>query len=515
MQRYKILWADDEIELLKAHIIFLESKGYDVTPVNSGIEALEVIDKEPFDVVFLDENMPGMTGLEVLPEIKGIKPTIPVVMITKSEEEHIMEEAIGEKIADYLIKPLNPNQVLLSVKKLLHNTRLVSEKTNANYQQAFQQISMMYNSGADADEWKEIYKKLTYHEIEITQTEHKSMEEVLLMQKNEANANFCRFIEENYEYWMDDDDAPLMSHHLFKEKVAPELKDGKKVFFIIIDNLRYDQWLVIRSAVSQYLKVEEDMYYSILPTTTSHARNAIFSGLLPVDMHKKHPNLWKFEGEEGGLNTNEDKFLELQLKRLHLSHIKYSYHKIFNNAQGKQLISSLNNLYNNDLNTVVFNFVDMLSHARTDVQMIKDLAADESAYRSLAKSWFEHSPLLELVKQLEKEDVVTVLTTDHGTIRVDKPHQLVGEKSINSNLRYKHGRNMSYEEKNTFSVKHPEKMGLPKNSVSSSYVFAKENYFFAYPNNYNHYVKYYKDTFQHGGISLEEVLVPVVRLTKK
>ena len=516
MQRYKILWADDEIQLLKAHIIFLEGKGYEVVPVNSAIEALDCVKEEHFDLVFLDENMPGMTGLEALPEIKAIRPNLPIIMITKSEEEHIMEEAIGAKIADYLIKPLNPNQILLAIKKQLDNSRLVSANVNSKYQQAFQQISMMYNSGASAEEWGEIYKKLVYHELEIDNTEQRSMKEVLLMQKNEANNNFCRFVMDNFQDWMNgDDEAPLLSHRLFKQKVVPELIDGKKVFFIIIDNLMYSQWKVIQPLLTNFMKVEEDeLYYSILPTTTSHARNALFSGLTPLEMSKQHPDWWVYEHEEGGMNKHESDFLGAQLKRLKLD-VKYSYHKIFNNDQGKNLVNSLNNLLGNDLNAIVFNFVDMLSHARTDMQMIKELASDEAAYRSLAKSWFNHSPLFDLLKKLSEQDVVTVLTSDHGTIRVDRPHKIVGERDVNTNLRYKHGRNLNYVEKNTFTIKEPEKYGLPKRSVSASYVFALENYFFAYPNNFNYYVKHYTDTFQHGGVSMEEMLVPIVKLSKK
>lgn len=516
MQKYTILWADDEIQLLKAHILFLEQKGYDIKPVNSGVEALELVDEEYFDLVFLDENMPGMSGLEVLAEIKEKKPQLPVVMITKSEEEFIMEEAIGAKISDYLIKPLNPNQILLSVKKILDNSRIVSEKTNSKYQRGFQELSFKYNDDIDYEEWCEVYKKLVNYEIEVDNTEQRSMKEVLSMQKAEANKNFTRFIKENYGDWIKDDgDCPLLSHHLMAERVFPHIKEGKKVFFILIDNLRLDQWNVIQPLVSKYLKIkEESLYYSMLPTTTAYARNAIFSGMFPSQIAKNHPEFWVHDDEEEGKNKFEENLLNLQIQNNGLN-IKSHFFKIFNNQQGEDLVSSFSNLKDSDLVATVFNFVDMLSHARTDTKFIKELAKDEAAYRSLTKSWFEHSPLLSLIKELANSEFEVILTTDHGTIRVDKPQKIIGDRNTNTNLRYKQGKNLTYDAKNTFVVTKPEEFGLPKRNISTSYVFATDDYFFAYPNNYNHYVKYFKDTFQHGGVSMEEVLIPVIHLTRK
>ena len=517
MQRYNILWADDEIDLLKAHILFLEAKGYDVVPVNSAVEALEKVDEQRFDIVFLDENMPGMTGLEALNQIKVKKPSLPCVMITKSEEEYIMEEAIGGKISDYLIKPLNPNQILMSVKKILDGTRLVSEKTNASYQREFQQISMLYNDHIDHDEWLDVYRKLVFHELEIDETEHKSMKEVLEMQKSEANSNFCKFISDEYETWINDetDDRPVLSHEVMREKVFPQLESGRPVFFIVIDNLRYDQFKVLEPIISDYFTIEEEAaYYSILPTTTAYARNALFSGLTPLDMSKKHPELWKYDDEEGGKNNHEFDFLKTQLDREGLK-IKSSYNKVLDVDKGRQVVETFNNLMNNDLNCIVYNFVDMLSHARTDMKMIKELAQDESAYRSLTLSWFKHSPFLELLKKISETNAKVILTTDHGTIRVKKPHKIVGDRDTNTNLRYKQGKNLSYDNKNVLVATKPEHFKLPKRNVSTSFVFTMEDYFFAYPNNYNYYVNHYEDTFQHGGVSLEEVIVPLITLSTK
>lgn len=516
MQKYKILWADDEIDLLRPHILFLENKGYDVTPVNSGSDAVEICEKEYFDVVFLDENMPGMTGLEALKEIKYRLPNLPVVMITKSEEETIMDEAIGGQISDYLIKPLNPNQILISVKKILDNKRLVSEHTNLGYQQDFRDISMSLNTFLDFEEWADVYKKITNWELAFDKQEEADMQDILDTQKVEANNFFARFIKENYESWIDgSEDKPLLSHDLMREKVFPHIGKGKPVFFLVIDNLRYDQWLILKPFILKYFNLnDESSYYSILPTTTAYSRNAIFSGMMPLDMAKKHPNLWVGEDVDGGKNNNEDKFLQEQLKREGLN-IKWSYQKIIHSNQGKNLAESINGLMNNDLNVIVYNFVDMLSHARTDMAMIKDLAPDESAYRSLTSSWFNHSPLLDVLKRISAKEATLIITTDHGTIRVKRPFKIIGDKNTNTNLRYKQGKNLSYDNDDVFVARSPEKFMLPKVNVSSSYVFALKDQFFAYPNNFNYYVKYYRDTFQHGGVSLEEMIIPIILLTSR
>jgi len=516
MQRYSILWADDEIDLLKPHILFLEQRGYDITPVNNGTEAVELTDDKHFDVVFLDENMPGMSGLEALTQIKNNKPNLPVVMITKNEEEHIMEEAIGSKIADYLIKPINPSQILLSIKKILDNKRLIIEKTNLNYQQEFRKISMAFQENMNHEEWADIYKKLVFWELQMDHADNQDMGEVLDMQKTEANANFAKFIIRNYDSWLNDPKAekPLLSHQLMKKKVFPEL--GKKpVFVILIDNLRYDQWKVIEPVLSEYFNVtSEETYYSILPTTTAYARNAIFSGQLPSEMAKTNPDLWVGEDEDEGKNNFESEFLSKQLRRNNLN-VKMSYHKIKNLEEGRSLADTVNNLFQNDLNVVVYNFVDMLSHARTDMAMVRELAPDESAYRSITKSWFLHSPLIDILKKIAEKDVKVVITTDHGTIRVKRPFKIIGDRSVNSNLRYKQGKNLGYEGEKVMTVQKPERLFLPKLNVSSTYVFAIEDQFFAYPNNYNYYVNFYKDTFQHGGVSMEEIIIPIIFLTSK
>jgi CheY-like chemotaxis protein len=510
-----ILWADDEIDLLKPHILFLESKGYKVTTVNNGDEAIDKSSEQNFDIIFLDENMPGISGLEALTKIKEEKPFVPVVMITKSEEESIMEEAIGGKIADYLIKPVNPNQILLCIKKNLDHKKLISQKTNSNYQQEFRQLGMQMGGRLDIDEWMELYKKLVYWELELDKIEDQGMKEILVMQKKEANALFSKYIEKNYLDWVNgDEDAPQMIHTLIKDKLSAFL--GKeKIFFVVIDNLRFDQWKVIEPLISTYFTVEvEELVSSILPTATHYARNALFAGLMPSEIAKKFPKLWLNEEEEGGKNMHEKEFLDSNLTRLGKNG-KWSYTKITNHEAGKKLVDNFNQLKENDLNVIVYNFVDMLSHARTEMEVIRELADNETAYRSITASWFEHSPLFEIFKKIADAKIKVMITTDHGTIKVTNPVKIVGDRNTNTNLRYKVGKNLSYNAKEVFTVRNPQDAFLPKVNVSSEFVFAKENDFFVYPNNYNHFVNYYGDTFQHGGISLEEMLIPFVVLNPK
>ncbi len=512
-----ILWVDDEIDLLKPHILFLEKKNYNVTTCNSGTEAIDVLDDAKFDIVFLDENMPGLTGLETLHEIKEKQDNLPVVMITKSEEEYIMEEAIGNKIADYLIKPVNPNQILLSLKKNLDHSRLVSEKTTSNYQQEFRKIAMDLSMVNSYEEWVNLYQKLIYWEIQLEDIEDAGMFEILESQKNEANIQFGKFIDKNYADWFEPNtDAPIMSHTLFKEKIAPKLSKEQPTLLVVIDNLRYDQWKVFEPIINNYYKKEtEDAFFSILPTATQYARNAIFSGLMPSDMEKLFPKYWKNDTDEGGKNLFEAEFLQSQMKRLGLDNLDYEYHKITNLKNGKKLVENFNSLKNNDLTVVVYNFVDMLSHSKTEMEVVKELASNDKAYRSLALSWFKNSPLLEMIQLAHQLGFKLMLTTDHGTINVKNPSKVVGDRDTSLNLRYKTGRSLTYDSKDVFVAKNPKDVHLPSITMSSSYIFAKSDLFFAYPNNYNHYVSYFRNTYQHGGVSLEEMIIPFVVLNPK
>ena len=525
MNKLQILWVDDEIDLLRAHVVFLEAKGYQLQTANNGDDALSLIEKSRFDLVFLDENMPGKSGLETLVEIKNKYPSIPVVMVTKSEEENLMDDAIGSKISDYLIKPVNPNQILLSIKKNIDKKRLVSEKTTSEYLKEFQSIGMALHHNMTFEEWISVYKKLVFWELELSKSGNDGMEEIIASQKSEANHLFSKFVQENYLDWINKtaDFSPIMSHSLFKNKIYPELQGQNQcVFLFVIDNLRYDQWKIIQPILSEYFEViSDELYCSLLPTATQYCRNSLFAGLLPLEIEKTFPGLWLNDSDEGGKNMHEDTFLTEQLKRLGIKG-SHSYTKITNLANGKRLVENIPNQFSNNLNVIVYNFVDMLSHARTEMEVIKELAPNEKAYRSITESWIEHSPLLgalqrvsEISKSQPEKKVRIIITTDHGSVRVKEASKLVGDKNTSSNLRYKHGKSLSYSGKDVFDIGNPEKAGLPKSNLSSRYVFAKEDKYFVYPNNYNYYVNFFKNSFQHGGISMEEMLIPFVTLRNR
>jgi CheY-like chemotaxis protein len=515
MNSIQILWVDDEIDLLKPHILFLEQKGYNLTSCTNGADAIELVKKSNFDIIFLDENMPGINGLETLSEIKQLQSNLPVVMITKSEEEYIMEEAIGSKIADYLIKPVNPNQILLSLKKNLDHSRLISEKTTSNYQQEFRKISMDLMSVNSHEDWVELYKKLVHWELELENINDSSMLEILESQKSEANNLFYKFIKKNYQEYLTSSNQPTFSHTMFKNYIVPNLSSDQGVLWIVIDNLRYDQYRMLEPLINNYYKKEEEYsYYSILPTATQYARNSIFSGLMPSEMEKKHPKLWKNDTDEGGKNMFENEFLRHQINRLNLS-INHEYYKITSLKDGKELATNYNGTKQNDLTVLVYNFVDMLSHAKTEMEVIKELAGDDKAYRSLTVSWFKNSPLFEIIKKAQQLNQKLIITTDHGTINCKNPTKIIGDRNISSNLRYKTGKSISYSEKDVFAVKNPKDIFLPSISFNSPFIFAKEDLFFAYPNNYNHFVNYYKNTYQHGGVSLEEMIIPCVVYSPK
>ncbi|NNM94800.1 MAG: bifunctional response regulator/alkaline phosphatase family protein [Bacteroidia bacterium] len=519
MSKINILWADDEIDLLKPHLLYLQEKGYDVKAVTNGNDAVEEFGKDNYDIVFLDENMPGISGLETLGKIKKINQGVPVVMITKSEEETIMDDAIGSKISDYLIKPVNPGQILLSIKKNIDKNRLISEKTTSKYQQDFRNIGMTLGGNLNYLEWNDVYKKLIYWELELERSGgDSSMKEVFLMQKAEANNIFAKFVEKTYLDWLHPKtaDVPVMSHTIMKSRILPLVeKDAGTTYMILIDNLRLDQWKVLQPIIEESFKTEsEDSYYAILPTCTQYARNAIFAGLMPAEIERLHPTLWLNDEEEGGKNMHEEELLAAQLKRLGKS-IKFSYNKVTNHETGKRLAESIHTLAGNKLNVIVYNFVDMLSHARTEMEVIRELASDDAAYRSLTVSWFRHSPLHDILKAIAASKSKLIITTDHGTIKVTDPSKIIGDKNTNTNLRYKQGKSLTYQAKDVFLVKNPADAYLPRQHVSSVFVFVKENKFFAYPNNYNYFVNYYKNTFQHGGISLEEMIIPLVVLSPR
>ncbi len=517
MKDIRILWTDDEIDLLKPHIIFLEKKGYILDTATNGSDAIDLVKVNSYDIIFLDENMPGLSGLETLYKIKSINPIIPIIMITKSEEENIMDEAIGSKINDYLIKPVNPNQILLAIKKHIDKDRLITQKTTSAYQSAFSKLGMEINDSLCHQDWIEIYKKLTYWELELSRSQDSTMDEVIQMQLNEANSSFGKFIKRNYTNWFDtnNNNKPLLSPNLLKEKVFPLLKENKKVLFLLMDNLRFDQWKSIEPILSQYYKLKnEDLYYSILPTSTQYSRNSIFSGLMPSEINNLYPELWKNDDEEGGKNLHEEEMLKSYLHRYNIN-VGVHFEKVTDIKYCKRITDNINSIKNNGLVSIIVNFVDALSHARTDQKMIRELANSTTAYRAITKSWFEFSPLLDMLKAFAEEDIHLIISTDHGSIQVSDPIKIIGDRATTTNLRYKQGRNLNYNKKDVIEILNPRDAYLPKTNISSTYVFAHGTDFFAYPNNYNHYVKYYRDTFQHGGVSLQEMIIPIITMKSK
>ena len=509
----KILWADDEIDLLKPHIMFLKTKGYDVVTVASGTDALDALDHDRFNLILLDENMPGLSGIETLSRINQTHPDVPVIMITKSEEENLMNQAIGNQIADYLIKPVNPSQILLSIKKNLHSAEIVAQQASSNYQQEFARLSQLINSAASVEEWMEVYRQIVYWELTLADADT-SMTELLLMQKRDADSNFCKFVKREYEGWVNGGDHPLMSHEVFKRRVFPLLDKGEKLCFVLIDNFRLDQWRVVQPLLAEWFNVDEELYSAILPTSTQYARNAIFAGLMPLQIQEMYPQFWVEEDEDEGLNIHESELIQTQLDRFRRRE-QFTYTKLNDSSAGEKFLQKINQIKDVPLNVIVLNFIDMLSHARTESKMIRELANSDAAYRSLTESWFRHSSSLDILRRLADMGFKIILTTDHGTIRVDNPIKVVGDKNTNTNLRYKVGKNLNYNSKQVYEMKDPKRFGLPAPNVSSRYIYALNEDFFSYPNNYNYYVQYYTGTFQHGGISLQEMLVPLVTLTPK
>lgn len=514
MTNGRLLWVDDEIEMLRPHILFLEKKGYEIVTATNGADAIDLCRESSFDLILLDENMPGLSGLETLMQLKELTPNVPVVMVTKNEEEDLMEQAIGSKIADYLIKPVNPNQILLTLKKNIHAKELVQEVAQTGYRQDFARIGMQLSENLTAEDWKELYKKLVFWEMELATTDS-NMTDMLQMQKEEANLTFAKFVRKNYEEWITNPDSrPLMSPDIFKRCVFPRLSAGRKVLLLVLDNCRFDQWRMLSAELSDDFDIEESLYYSILPTATQYARNAIFAGLMPLQIKEMYPDLWVDEEEDEGKNLNEEELIRQQLARYRRRET-FTYHKVNDSGAMDKILGGFSAMAAHPLNVLVINFIDILSHARTESKMVRELAGSESAYRSITLSWFRHTPIKDLFRRLASEDFDILITTDHGSIRVNTPTKVVGDRNVNTNLRYKLGKNLSYNPKEVYEVKQPKKLLLPQPNLSTAYIFATGARFFAYPNNYNYYVQYYKDTFQHGGISMEEMLIPLISLKAK
>ena len=516
MASAQILWADDEIDLLRPHILFLESKGYAVTSVTNGADAVEQVRRGRYDMVLLDEQMPGMGGLETLSEIKGVAPELPVVIVTKSEEEYLMEEALGGQISDYLTKPVNPSQILLTCKRILDRPRIRIEKASQNYLQAFNQISMKLTDRLTHEEWVELYLQLVQYDLSLEGDE--GVRQVLEDQYREANREFGRFVEQHYRDWVAgpaDDGRPVLSHGLIPRYVLPELDAGRPVLFFVIDCMRYDQWTEFERLMYPLFAIEKKFHYSILPTATPYSRNAIFSGLLPHELERRFPSLWS-EGEEDehSRNRNEEAFLQNLLERMHVK-ARMRYEKLVTTQHGREFAQSVNEFLQSDLSAIVVNFVDILAHSRSDSAVLKEIAPDERAYRALTRTWFEHSWLYQAFQTLATKDCTIVISSDHGAVLSLHPTKVIGDRETSTALRYKYGRNLKCDERHAIFVKSPLDFGLPSRGLNTNYIIAKEDYYFVYPTNYNHYVNMYRDTMQHGGASLEEMILPVITLTPR
>lgn len=511
----RILWADDEIDQLKPHIIFLKNKGFEVTPVTNGEDAITLIQEQPFDIIFLDEQMPGMDGLATLNRIKTIQAGLPVVMITKSEEESIMEEAIGGKISDYLIKPVNPNQIVLTTKRILERHRIRSEKFAQSYLRNFNKISQKISEDLGWNEWINIYKQLTRWDIDLESGEE-SLRQVLADQYQEANKMFGRFISQHYQSWLTQStpDRPPLSVDIVDEYVLPHVRNSQTTLFMVIDCMRYDQWMVFQDLLNEDYSIDTDFYYSILPTATPYSRNAIFSGLFPLEIEEVYPGLWHQGEDENSLNQFEQELLHKQLERKGID-TNAKYEKVLNTEEGQRVTDSIHNYLQVPLSTFVYNFVDTLVHSRSDSDVLKEIAPDVPAFRSLTKTWFQHSTLYEIFKILSEEEIVIVITSDHGAVRALRDTKVYGDRNTSTSLRYKYGRNLTANEDDTIVVKNPEDYQLPTPRHSNNYIIAKENYYFVYPTNYHQYQNRYRDTFLHGGASMEEMILPIATLRPK
>ncbi len=511
----RILWADDEIDQLKPHIIFLENKGFEVTPVTNGDDAITLIQEQPFDIIFLDEQMPGMDGLATLNRIKMIQAALPVVMITKSEEESIMEEAIGGKISDYLIKPVNPNQIVLTIKRILERHRIRNEKFAQSYLRNFNEISEQIHDDTSWTEWIDIYKQLTRWDLDL-ESGDESLRQVLNDQYHEANKMFGRFIERNYKYWLKETtpQRPALSIDIVNEYVLPHVKNGQTTLFLVVDCMRYDQWLMFQNLLSEDYSIDTDFYYSILPTATPYSRNAIFSGLFPLEVEDIYPNLWQQGEDESSLNQFEEELLLKQLERKGIDK-NVKYEKILTTEEGRKITDTLHNYMQVPLSTFVYNFVDTLVHSRSDSEVLKEIAPDVPAFRSLTKTWFQHSTLYEIFKILAEKEVVIVVTSDHGAVRALRDTKVHGDRETSTSLRYKYGRNLSANDDATIIIEKPKEYQLPVPGHANNYLVAKEDYYFVYPTNYHRYQNRYRDTFLHGGASMEEMILPIATLRPK
>jgi CheY-like chemotaxis protein len=517
MTRRKILWVDDEIEVLKPHLLFLESRGYDVVGVPSGHDAVEKVEHEDFDLLFLDEMMPGMDGLATLEKVKEVRPNLPVVMVTKSEEESLMEQAIGQKIDDYLVKPINPSQVLSVAKRILEKRKIREDHLSRKYVQDFQRLQNLRYTGLEWTDWAEVHRLLSEWDIEIDQYRGVGLAQTHREHKKEWNLEFSKFVEKNYPAWLrNEGNRPTLSVDLVKKYIYPHLKVKKQVFFFVIDCMRLDQWLALEPLVAEDFSVQRDYYFSILPTATPYSRNAVFSGLFPDEVAKIYPDVWALDSADASRNRNERQLLDKQLESLRLTFdSEPKYIKVLEITEGDNLARKLDSYRQTPLLSVVLNFLDHLVHGRSESDILKEMAPDEAAFRTLMKSWFMHSSLFDVLKQLARWDCKVVITTDHGAVLGGKGTIARGRRDASTHLRYKYGENLGCDSKAAVKVDDPSAYRLPAFSRYTNYIFAREDYYFVYQTNFHEYDRQFRGSFQHGGISLEEMVLPIVTLTPR
>jgi CheY-like chemotaxis protein len=511
----KILWVDDEIDSLKSHLLFLEKKGFAVTPAMSGDDAILAVEKQAFDLVLLDEMMPGKDGLTTLEEIKDLRPHMPVVMVTKSEEESLMDDAIGSKIDDYLVKPVNPSQILLVIKRLLDSKKIIGSSSMRRYVTEINRFNQKLYGPLEPEDWHEAARIVAEWELELDASNDEGLKETHDGTKKEWNTEFTKYIQSTYQSWLDKDRRPLLSPDVVGRFVVPPLKSKKQVLFIVVDCLRLDQWMMVEPLVAEFFDIKRDYYYSILPTATPFARNALFAGMFPDDISNVYPENYRIQ-DEGSLNRFEDRLFADNLARHGLRFDKQiKYVKVYNNTEGEELARRTADFYETPASAFVFNFLDILAHGRSNNVILKEIAGTEAAFRSLMRSWFVHSPLFSILKTFSERGFTVVLTSDHGSVLCQRGTMAHGRRTTSTNLRYKYGDNLKSDPKESLLIKKPGDWRLPMFSLATTYIIAKEDFYFVYPNNFNEMVRQFQNSFQHGGISLEEMIVPVATLTPR
>lgn len=511
----RILWADDEIDMLRPHILYLKGKGYEVEAVSNGEDAVKSAEAKSFDIVLLDEMMPGMGGLATLEAIKQRHPNLPVIMITKNEEENLMNMALGRQIADYLTKPVNPSQIHLAIKKVFESEALQRSQRTRDYVAEFNRVLSLRHGALGWQDWAELFQRVVGWDLEFRQIQEESLRQSHQEQKGQLNREFARFVEDHYAGWVQKPfgERPPLSVDIAPHWVLPHLKEGRRVALVVIDCMRLDQWSILEPLVRPYFDIKTDLFMSILPTATPYSRNAIFSGLYPSEIARKYPDWWLENApKEDSRNRYEKELMDKLLEAEGIPTAGHRYLKIFTPQESNNLRKKINTLGEATFLSMVFNFVDMLAHGRSESELLQELAPDEEALRGVLQSWFQHSALLEVLRVLSRQDTVVVVTTDHGLVQVKRSSEVLGNRDTSTSIRYKFGDNLGCNEREALHIKRPEEYKLPGDGLIKHYIIAKENFYFVYPTNFHQYERQFRNSFQHGGISMEEMILPVATL---